>query len=81
LKTPCKKWYDAFCIIPRIEGKQIDFIDFAEFMELISEIPEEFHTRLNDIDSLKPDLQLFSNPLGIEVTQQPFDLQMELCHL
>jgi hypothetical protein len=48
---------------------------------VISEISEEFHTRFNDYDSLKPKLQLFNNPMDIEVTHQPFDLQMELCEL
>jgi len=48
---------------------------------VISEISEEFHTRFNDFDSLKPKLQLFSNPMNTEVTQQPFDLKMESCDL
>jgi hypothetical protein len=56
-----------------------DFIDFAEFKGAISEIYKEFHTRFNDFDSLKPKLQLFSNVMDIEVAQQPFNLQMELC--
>jgi hypothetical protein len=45
---------------------------------VISDISEEFHARFNDFDSLKPKLQLFNNPMGIELTQQPFDLQIEL---
>jgi hypothetical protein len=58
-----------------------DFSHFAEFQEAISEISEEFHIRFNEFDSLKPKLQLFSNPMDIDVTQQQFDLQMELCDL
>jgi hypothetical protein len=60
-----------------LKENENDFIDFAEFKEVISEISEEFHTRFNDFDSLKPKLQLFNNQMDIEVTQQPFDLQME----
>jgi hypothetical protein len=30
---------------------------------------------------LKPKLQLFSNSMETEVTQQPFHLQMEVCDL
>jgi hypothetical protein len=56
-----------------------DLIDFAKFKEEIPKISEEFHTRFND--SLKPKLHLFNNPMDPEVTQQPFDLQMELCDL
>jgi hypothetical protein len=63
------------------ELKENDSIDFAEFTEVISEISEEFHTELNDFDSLTPTLQLFVNPMDIEMTHQPFDLQMELCDL
>jgi hypothetical protein len=48
---------------------------------VISEISEEFQTRFNDFDSLKPKLQLFHNPMDTEMTQQPFDLHMELCDL
>jgi hypothetical protein len=44
---------------------------------VISEMSEELHTTFNDFDSLKPKLQLFSNPKDIEVTQQTFDLQMK----
>jgi hypothetical protein len=51
-----RKRYHSFSIMPRIEGKWLN--DFAEFKEVISEISEEFHTRLNDFDSLKPKLQL-----------------------
>jgi hypothetical protein len=47
---------------------------------VISEMSEELHTTFNDFDSLKPKLQLFSNPKDIEVTQRIFDLQMK-CHL
>jgi hypothetical protein len=57
------------------------FIDFAEFNALTCEISGEFHTRFKDFDSLKPNLQLFNNPMDNELTQQPFDLQMELCDL
>jgi hypothetical protein len=60
-----------------LKENENDFIDFAEFKEAIPEISEEFHTRFNDFDSLKPKLQLFSNPVDTEVTQQPSDLQME----
>jgi hypothetical protein len=46
-------------------------IDLAEFNELISEISEEFHTRFNDFDSLKPKLQIFNNPMDTdEVTSK-----------
>jgi len=57
--------------------KENDCIDFAEFKEVISEISEEFHTTFKDFDSLNHELQLLKNPMDIEVTQQPFDLQME----
>jgi hypothetical protein len=58
-----------------------DLIDFADFRKVISDISEELHIRFRDFDSLKPKLQLFNYPMDIEVTQQPFDLQMELCDL
>jgi hypothetical protein len=67
--------------MPRTEGKWNDFIDFAEFKEVTSEISEEFHTKFKDSDSLKHKLQLFNNPIDTDVTQQPFDLQMEFCDL
>jgi hypothetical protein len=64
-----------------LKENENDFIDFAEFNALTCEISGEFHTRFKDFDSLKPNLQLFNNPMDNEVTQQPFDLQMELCDL
>jgi hypothetical protein len=64
-----------------LKENQYAFIDFAEFKEVISEISEEFHTGFNDFDSSKPKRQLFNNPMITKVTQQPFDLKMELCHL
>jgi hypothetical protein len=54
-----------------------DFIDIAKFKKVIYEISEEFHTMFNDFDSFKPNFQVFVNPMDIEVTQQPFTLQME----
>jgi hypothetical protein len=48
---------------------------------MISEISDEFHTRFNDFDSLKPKLQLSNNLMDTEVTQQPFELQMEFFDL
>jgi hypothetical protein len=65
----------------RQQLNESDFIDSVEFKEAISEISEKFHTVFNDFDSLKPKLQLFNNPMDTEVTQQPFDLQRELCDL
>jgi hypothetical protein len=70
-----------FTSCQELKENENDFIDFAEFKEVISEISEEFCIRFNDSDSLKPKLQLFNNPMDTEVTQQPFDLQMELCDL
>jgi hypothetical protein len=82
LKTPCKKNYTThFPSSQELKENKNDFSDFAEFQEVISEISEEFHIRFNDFDCLKPKLQLFSNPMDIEVTQQQFDLQIELCDL
>jgi hypothetical protein len=39
-----------------LKENENDLIDFAEFKEMISEISEEFHSRLNDFDSMKPKL-------------------------
>jgi hypothetical protein len=64
-----------------LQENENDFIDLAAFKEVISKISEEFHTRLNDFDSLKPKLQLFSNSMDIEVNQQPFDLRIKVCDL
>jgi hypothetical protein len=36
---------------------------------VISKISEKFYTRFTDFDSLKPELQLFNNPMDIKVTQ------------
>jgi hypothetical protein len=79
---PCKKKYMKH--IPscqEMKEHENDLTDFAKFKEVIPKISEEFHTRFNDFDSLKPKLHLFNNPMDPEVTQQPFDLQMELCDL
>jgi hypothetical protein len=58
-----------------------NFIDFAEFKEVLFEISEECHARFNDSNSLKPILQIFHNPMDTEVTQQSFNLRTELCDL
>jgi hypothetical protein len=37
-----------------LKENESDFIDFAEFKEVISDISGEIHTRFKDFDSLKP---------------------------
>jgi len=55
--------------------------DFSDFVENLREISVEFDTRCQDFESMRPDINLFNNPLGVEVEQQEADLQMELCDL
>ncbi|XP_023722147.1 general transcription factor II-I repeat domain-containing protein 2B-like [Cryptotermes secundus] len=51
------------------------------FHEIIIDIKKEFQDRFQDFDSLKPKLALFNNPMEIEVSEVPCDLQMEICDL
>lgn len=54
---------------------------FSMFHEIIIDIKKEFQDRFQDFDSLKPKLALFNNPMEIEVSEVPCDLQMEICDL
>jgi len=71
-----KKHYSLW---QELKENESDLTDIADFKEVISEVCEEFHTRFYDFNSLKLKLQLFNNSMNTEVTQRPFDLQMELC--
>jgi hypothetical protein len=54
---------------------------FSMFHEIIIDIKKEFQDRFQEFDSLKPKLALFNNPMEIEVSEVPCDLQMEICDL
>lgn len=55
--------------------------NFSLFHEVIIDIKNEFQNRFQDFDSLKPKLALFNNPMDIEVSEVPCELQMEICDL
>lgn len=64
----------------QLKGEQSDK-NFSMFHEVIIDIKKEFQDRFQDFDSLKPKLTLFNNPMDIEASEVPSDLQMEICDL
>ncbi|CAG9830113.1 unnamed protein product [Diabrotica balteata] len=45
------------------------------------EIKREFDERFSEFDALKPDLELFNNPMGVNIQNQSAEYQLELCEL
>lgn len=61
--------------------KERNDTNFSMFHEIIIDIKKQFQDRFQDFDSLKPKLALLNNPMNIEVSEVPCDLQMEVCDL
>ena len=60
------------------EGKSVDFSAFAEMLDNVS---QEFYDRFAQFDSIKEQIELFSNPIEIQIEAQPSEFQIELCDL
>ena len=60
------------------EGKSVDFSAFAEMLDNVS---QEFYDRFAEFDSIKKQIELFSNPMEIQIEAQPSEFQLELCDL
>ena len=55
--------------------------NFLKFFEKIGEINDELNDRFADYDLLKAKLELFNNPIEVNIESQPPYLQQELCEL
>ena len=56
-------------------------IDFCAFSRKIGEVTDEFNRRFADFDLLKTKLELFSNPMEVDIKSQASCFQLELCEL
>ena len=56
-------------------------IDFCAFSTKIGEVTNEFNHRFADFDLLKTKLELFSNPMEVDIESQASCFQLELCEL
>ena len=56
-------------------------MDFSAFFEKIGDISDVFNDRFADFDLLKTKVELFNNPIEVDVESQPPYLQQELCEL
>ena len=60
------------------EGKSIDF---SAFSEKIDKIIGDFNRRFVDFNLLKAKVELFCNPMEIDIESQPPFVQLELCEM
>ena len=56
-------------------------IDFCAFSAKIGEVADEFNRRFADFDLLKTKLELFNNPMEVDIESQTSCFQLELCEL
>ena len=56
-------------------------IDFCAFSTKIGEVTDQFNRRFADFDLLKTKLELFSNPMEVDMKSQASCFQLELCEL
>ena len=56
-------------------------IDFCAFSTKIGEVTNEFNRRFADFDLLKTKLELFSNPMEVDIESQASCFQLELFEL
>ncbi|XP_072375922.1 general transcription factor II-I repeat domain-containing protein 2B-like [Diabrotica undecimpunctata] len=56
-------------------------VDFSRFTKVLTEIKREFDERFSEFDALKPYLELFNNPVGVNIQNQSAEYQLELCEL
>ena len=56
-------------------------IDFCAFSTKIGEVTDEFNRRFVDFDLLKTKLELFSNPMEVDIKSRASCFQLELCKL
>ncbi|XP_072401092.1 uncharacterized protein [Diabrotica undecimpunctata] len=56
-------------------------VDFSRFAKVLTEIKREFDERFSEFDALKPDLELFNNPMGVNIQNQSAEYQLELCEI
>ncbi|CAG9839547.1 unnamed protein product [Diabrotica balteata] len=54
-------------------------VALSRFAKVLTEIKREFDERLSEFDALKPDLELFNNPMGVNIQNQSAEYQLELC--
>ncbi|XP_050515720.1 general transcription factor II-I repeat domain-containing protein 2-like [Diabrotica virgifera virgifera] len=60
---------------------EINQEDFSRFAKVLTEIKRELDERFSEFDALKPDLELFNNPMGVNIQNQSAEYQLELCEL
>ena len=56
-------------------------IDFCAFSAKIGEATDEFNRRFADFDLLKTKLELFNNPMEVDIESQASCFQLKLCEL
>ena len=56
-------------------------IDFCAFSAKIGEATDKFNRRFADFDLLKTKLELFNNPMEVDIESQASCFQLELCEL
>lgn len=54
---------------------------FDKYTEHIELLISEFDRRFQDFEKLRPEMELFNNPMKCTVESQPAQLQLELCEL
>ncbi|XP_028146248.1 uncharacterized protein LOC114339764 [Diabrotica virgifera virgifera] len=56
-------------------------VDFSRIAKVLTEIKREYDEGFSEFDALKPKLELFNNPMGVNIQNQSAEYQLELCEL
>lgn len=54
---------------------------FAKYKKEIESLQEQFKIRFQDFHDMQPRIDLFADPLSAAVSEQPGEMQLELCEL
>ena len=61
--------------------EEYSIADLTQFISNIPSLSKEFHSRFVDFHKLKNLLSLYNNPMLVNATIQPSEIQLDLCDL
>jgi len=58
-----------------------DEFNFEHCITHLDELTVEFERRFEEVELMRPQINLFNNPMAVEIEKQDAELQLELCEL
>ena len=68
----CSISKSEFLHLPKLMSVAVNITEdhITEFEHMISDLQEQFEERFQDVESLRPDLELFSSPMSCKIENQ-----------